>query len=512
VPLRNLALASILLVIVAWFPYVLRCQTTAPSNSALTNQDVIDLLKAGFSPDIVLAKIRSSLCRFDTSLAAMKTLKNAGVPDSVVLAMVQVSPARDQRPPKSSYPTMQEVLDKSVQALGGEDAIRKLNSTYVGGTFEDHGKTGTLEMYLKAPNKSLVVRRTPGSETRVGFDGNAAWSLSPPGPAQQFTGQELGVAAREADYYQSVRLAQLYPRMALVSGNSVGERPVYTIQADPGDGTIRRMYFDVDTGLLLQNDLEYETSHGHVFSTWRFEDYRAVDGVQVAFIRRNLTENYTIRVSEVRHDVPIDDGGFAKPIGSAMSAQAAAVPPPSVGAPSTTGSTRNPPSTLRNNVRDDTVATSHVETVAAVSHESAPPPVQGNVQISGDGKIRIYVSDSESWEMVGGWGASGHQNSDGSGGFSGGGHMSGGARPQTAEIMKTFNQRCPEYTITNNRDRADFAVILDHEGGKGLVRRRNKIAVFDREGDSIFTDSTRELGNSVKDACTAISQHRPIQR
>jgi hypothetical protein len=432
--------------------------------------------------------------------------------------MVQALPARDQRTLKTSYPTMQEVLDKSVQALGGEAAIRKLSSTYVSGTFEDHGKTGTFEMYLKAPNKSLIVRRTPGSETRVGFDGVVAWSLYPPGSTQQFTSQELGVAAREADFYQSVRLPQLYPKMTLVSGNSVGERPVYTIQADPGDGTVRRMYFDVDTGLLMQNDLEYETSHGHVISSWRFEDYRAVDGVQVAFIRRNLAENYTIKVSEVRHDVPIDDGGFAKPTGSAISGQAAPAQPPSIGASSPVpASTRNPTGTMRNDIRDDTIATSPMETVTTVSHEPAPqpPPTQQtltNAQSRGDGKIRIYVSDSESWEMAGGWGMSGHQNSDGSGGFSGGGHMAGGARPQTAEIMKTFNQRCPQYIITNNRDRADFAVILDHEGGKGLARRRNKIVVFDREGDSIFTDSTRELGNSVKDACTAIGQHPPIQR
>lgn len=263
--LRYLALAGVLIAVLISMPDILRCQTPTPSKSALTNQDVIDLVKAGFSSDIVLAKIRSSACNFDTSLAAMKSLKNANVPDSVVLAMVQASPARDKRPLKASYPTMQEVLDKSVLALGGEDAIRKLSSTYVSGTFDDHGKTGTFEMYLKAPNKSLVVRRTPGSETRVEFDGLVAWSL-PPGPAQQFTGQELAVVAREADFYQSVRLPQLYPKLTLVSGNSVGERPVYTIQADPGDGTVRKMYFDVDTGLLIQNELEYETSHGHVIS------------------------------------------------------------------------------------------------------------------------------------------------------------------------------------------------------------------------------------------------------
>jgi hypothetical protein len=101
-------------------------------------------------------------------------------------------------------------------------------------------------------------------------------------------------------------------------------------------------------------------------------------------------------------------------------------------------------------------------------------------------------------------GLSGNRNANGSGSISGSGYEAGGARPQTAEIIKTFNQRCPEITITNVVQRADFAVTLDHEGGKGYLRRRNKIVVFNREGDAIFSDSTRELGSSVADGCHAI--------
>jgi hypothetical protein len=149
-------------------------------------------------------------------------------------------------------------------------------------------------------------------------------------------------------------------------------------------------------------------------------------------------------------------------------------------------------------------------TPLVAQQSQAPPPVQQQTPQSasaptpatsqgptGDGKVRIYVADSQSWEMSGGWGAANG---------AGGGHESGGARPQTAEIIKTFNQRCPEYTVTNNKDRANYAAILDHEGGKGALRRRNKIAVFNRDGDAIFSDSTRELGNSVKDACSAIQK------
>ncbi|MFN2500370.1 MAG: hypothetical protein ABR557_14925, partial [Pyrinomonadaceae bacterium] len=63
--------------------------TTAQTASGLTNKDVIDLLKAGISPEIVIAKIRTSTTAFDTSSVCLQELKASNVPDSVILAMLQ---------------------------------------------------------------------------------------------------------------------------------------------------------------------------------------------------------------------------------------------------------------------------------------------------------------------------------------------------------------------------------------------------------------------------------------
>jgi hypothetical protein len=117
-------------------------------------------------------------------------------------------------------------------------------------------------------------------------------------------------------------------------------------------------------------------------------------------------------------------------------------------------------------------------------------------------KIRVYVTDSQSWEISGGFSGA---SSNGTGAVAG--HVSGGARPQTVEIIKTLNQRCPEITVTSDRTKAAFVILLDHEGGKGYLSRRNKIAVFNRDGDAIFSNSTRSLGNAVKDACDTIINH-----
>ncbi len=131
-----------------------------------------------------------------------------------------------------------------------------------------------------------------------------------------------------------------------------------------------------------------------------------------------------------------------------------------------------------------------------VTSSSNPP---SPTTVPSDGKTRVLVTDSQSWETRGGGSAGGSRN-----GWGGSSWIAGGARPQTAEIIKTLNQRCPQITVTNNLQKADFVLTLDHEGGKSLLAHRNKIAVFNKDGDDIFSNSTVELGNAVKDACQAM--------
>src|SRR5258708_19279879 len=116
-----------------------------------------------------------------------------------------------------------------------------------------------------------------------------------------------------------------------------------------------------------------------------------------------------------------------------------------------------------------------------------------------DDKPRVFITDSHSWEVRGGAG--------GNDGTFGGG-SAGGARPQTAEIVKTFGERCPSVVTNNIQAKANYIVVLDHEGGKAWLAHKNKVAVFDAvSGDSVISKSTLSLGGSVEEACNGISKH-----
>src|SRR5262245_62136873 len=62
------------------------------SNPRLTNDDVIKMVQAGLSTDLIMSKIKKSETDFDTSPSALATLPKRGVPNEVLLAMLASDP------------------------------------------------------------------------------------------------------------------------------------------------------------------------------------------------------------------------------------------------------------------------------------------------------------------------------------------------------------------------------------------------------------------------------------
>lgn len=65
---------------------------TAPQQSAVvTNADVLMMLKMGLSSEVIVAKIKVSNCKFDTSPASLQELKKANASDALIMAMMDTS-------------------------------------------------------------------------------------------------------------------------------------------------------------------------------------------------------------------------------------------------------------------------------------------------------------------------------------------------------------------------------------------------------------------------------------
>lgn len=79
-----------------------------------------------------------------------------------------------------------------------------------------------------------------------------------------------------------------------------------------------------------------------------------------------------------------------------------------------------------------------------------------------------------------------------------------GKEPQVAKIYQELQRRkeCQPFSENMIKEKADYFLLLQHGGGKG-----NRWAVSNRSGDVIASGDSLLLGNSVRDACLAISKN-----
>jgi hypothetical protein len=230
---------------------------------------------------------------------------------------------------KPILPTVDQILSRYVAALGGEQAIRKVSSLVITGTqFIPTGPGGTVptpaavERYLKAPNLSVTVYRTPGYAISQGFDGTTAWSQDQMGRVTEAVKLDGRRAMRAADFYEPLNLKPQYAEMTVRGIERVNDRDAYVVVGVPRDDTPEWLYFDTQTGLLLRKQTVLPTPIGNSPFRMDFEDYRDTGtGVKFPFLihmnpatpRTELAPDATLRVTRVQVNVAIEASRLARP-------------------------------------------------------------------------------------------------------------------------------------------------------------------------------------------------------
>ncbi len=162
---------------------------------------------------------------------------------------------------QAALPKPEQILANYVTALGGEPALRKVTSRAITSTTElspNVQGAGPLVyvqeiQYFKAPNLYAVTfQPVNGPQTAEGFDGTSASTQSANGAVNYADRTALERAWRDADFYESINLKQAYTRLNVRGIEKVRDRDAYLVIGVPANDNPDRLYFDVQTGLLLR--------------------------------------------------------------------------------------------------------------------------------------------------------------------------------------------------------------------------------------------------------------------
>lgn len=226
-------------------------------------------------------------------------------------------PAAVPAPAGGAQPTVDDIVTKYVSALGGAEAIRKVTSRVMKGSIVANGATTPVEVFTKSPNMRVTITRSSGGDSFTAFDGKAGWMGSTGRPAREMSAPSSAASSLDAEFSLALRLKELYPQLRRGRAETIGgvECDVVNGQA-PGRPAVR-LYFEKTSGLLLRMVRYADTPMGRLPTQIDYADYRETDGVKTPW-RWTLSRpngRFTIQISEVKANIPIDDAKFAKPAG-----------------------------------------------------------------------------------------------------------------------------------------------------------------------------------------------------
>lgn len=223
----------------------------------------------------------------------------------------QAEPAEPPPPAES----VDQVLEKYVQAIGGQAALEKAKTRVMHGTATSRDlQTTPINVQEKVTGEYRIdTEGRQGTQSRV-YNGKTAWVQTSNG-VREVEGLNAQQIARLADLGLPLNAKQRYPNLRSARYGTIDGTPTIVLVGSPATNVSDHLQFDRATGLLLRRTVFTRTPLGQLQEQIDYSDYRDVSGVKMPHQVRYATWNgvTTQKFSTVTVNAPIDEAQFTKP-------------------------------------------------------------------------------------------------------------------------------------------------------------------------------------------------------
>jgi hypothetical protein len=239
----------------------------------------------------------------------------------VAKAAASSKEAPDQASPgRSPLPMGIAIIDNYITAVGGQAAIDRITSCIIKGKIATaSGLTGTYESEQVPPNygyESIIT--SAGSRQRI-VNSTSGWEKTSFG-VSDLSPDQVPDTKLSLPVLLDAQLKRQYSETEVSGREEIDGHDVYLVDATRKDDKRERLYFDVETGLLLRRISYTPTMIGIIPEQIDFGDYRGVEGLKLPFSVRISTADSnnptsTRTFEDVKLNVPVDGSKFTKPAG-----------------------------------------------------------------------------------------------------------------------------------------------------------------------------------------------------
>ncbi len=222
--------------------------------------------------------------------------------------------------------TVDEVLSKYVQALGGQQALQNAKTRVMTGTVTNRDlTTANVTITEKSSGEARIEIASQPNPTIRATNGTAAWQIGGGGfgggaNPRDISGFQVQQGFRLADFSLPLNLKQRYQNLTVKPAyETIDGKQAVVLTGSPYPNVTEDLAFDRESGLLLRRTVTSGSANGFgilaLGEQIDYSDYRDVSGVKEPFTVKHSTWNAvtTEKFSDVKINAPVADTIFAKP-------------------------------------------------------------------------------------------------------------------------------------------------------------------------------------------------------
>lgn len=217
--------------------------------------------------------------------------------------------------------TVDEVIAKNVQAHGGLDKLKTVQSLRTTGKFSEGSFRADFRQENKRPEKVREDFIIQGMALIRAYDGKTGWQISPFGGRKDpdlLSQDDMKSLIVDADMDGPlVNYKDKGHKAELVGHDSVEGTDCFKIKLSMKNGDVRYYYLDADSYLELKLEIQTTIRGALQESELYYGDYEPVNGIYYPFAleqaQKGSSSRSQISVEKIEQNVNLEDAHFTMP-------------------------------------------------------------------------------------------------------------------------------------------------------------------------------------------------------
>lgn len=207
--------------------------------------------------------------------------------------------------------TAEKVIANYIDAIGGRENIKKVEDFTMLASATMNGMTLNMNTYQKVTGEYAMEVKMNGNVMQKQMYNGEVGKVSGMQGNKEITGDDLEALKLESKMNKFLDYEKCGITIELDGIEAIDGNNAYKIKLVKPDGSKSYDYYDVKSGLKIQNKATTSTPRGDFTQVQVFSDYKEVKGVKYPFvISTSGMQNITLKVKSIKINEGIEDSMF----------------------------------------------------------------------------------------------------------------------------------------------------------------------------------------------------------